>query len=454
MPSSAEIVLAPQSEAFSFVWTAESIERELSEELSFLVPGAQYMQRFRRGWDGRISLFNRTTKLVYAGLIPRILRWAHTRGYAVENRVTMPTTSWSSMDTEQLIASYPVALDIRDYQKAAITHGLHHPRCVLLSPTASGKSLVLYYLVRERMRHGPVLLIVPTITLVRQMVEDWRGYGWTDVDASVHQIIGGVTKHTTKPVVVSTWQSIFRQPEDWFSRYTTLLGDEAHTFKAESLRSIMEKLPHCTYRIGVTGTLDDAKSHKLMVEGVFGEPFRVARTVDLQQQGHLTPIRIQGHVLQYGDADKETLREHKRLYAEEIDFLVQHPERMTWLVNFVEQLTGNVLVLYQFVEKHGIPLYRAVCERIGGRRPVYFVSGGVSADARETIRALLEHSEHIVLTFGTTVIRCVPSEPVPLTSGETKMAEEITCDDDVDDGWILNRSSKEMPTLISPRPNS
>ena len=58
------------------------------------------------------------------------------------------------------------------------------------------------------MSHGPVLLIVPTISLVSQMVQDWKDYGWTDVDRSVHKITGGVSKETHKPVVVSTWQSL------------------------------------------------------------------------------------------------------------------------------------------------------------------------------------------------------------------------------------------------------
>lgn len=449
MSTSSDITLAPHSHAYCFVWTSESIERELSDELSFMVPGSQYMQKFRRGWDGRVRLFNRTTKMVYAGLASRIMRWAEKQGYTVSSKLPLHVTNWSEFDTQRLLDAYPVSFEVRDYQRAAVTHALHQQRCVVLSPTASGKSLVLYYLVRARMQEGPVLLIVPTITLVHQMVEDWRGYGWTDVDTVVHQITGGVKKDTEKPVVVSTWQSIFRQPEAWFSRYQTLLGDEAHTFKAESLRSIMEKLPQCAYRIGVTGTLDDAKSNKLMVEGVFGPPHRVAKTADLQTQGHLVPIRIQGHFLQYTEHDRWMLREHKRRYVEEIDYLVQHPERMRWLVDFVQQLPGNVLMLYQFVEKHGIPLYHAVSRAVAGRRPVYFVSGNVDADTRETIRALLEHPEHVVLTFGDKYVRCVPTEDVPLVDGSTKPAHAVTIDDDVDDAWILNRIVEEMPNHVS-----
>lgn len=449
MSATPDIVLAPHTHAYCYVWASESIERELSEELSFLVPGSQYMSKFRKGWDGKVRLLNRTTKMVYAGLASRIERWARKQNYTIENRLPPAVSAWDGFDTERLLQTYPTALEVRDYQRDAITYGLHHSRAVLLSPTASGKSLVLYYLVRARMMDGPVLLVVPTITLVKQMVEDWRGYGWTDVDTFVHQITGGVKKETQKPVVVSTWQSIFRQPEEWFSRYRTLLGDEAHTFKAESLRSIMEKLPHCAHRIGVTGTLDDAKSNKLMVEGVFGAPHRVARTADLQERGHLTPIRIQGHFLQYPSHDRWLLREQHRTYAEEMTYLAQHPARMDWLVQFASQLRGNVLILFHLVEKHGVPLYRAMRERLGTSRPIYFISGEVAAESREQIRALLEHPEHIILTFDDQQIRCIPTELIPLMDGRTVPASEITPNDDVENGWILNRISKEMLKPVS-----
>lgn len=438
----ADIILAPHTYAYLYVWTDEAIERELSEEFSFIVPGAQYMSIYRkRNWDGRIKLYNRVTKTIYAGLATKILRWAETRGYSVENRLPSPASAWTEMDTESLFRQHPVALEIRSYQREAITHGLHQQRCVLISPTASGKSLILYYLVRARMAHGPVLLIVPTISLVSQMVQDWKDYGWSDAERSVHQIRGGISKQTDKSVVVSTWQSIFKQPEEWFARYATVLGDECHLYKAESLRGIMEKVPDCAVRIGVTGTLDDAKSNKLMVEGVFGPSYQVARTADLQSQGHLTPITVQAHFLQYGKHDKWMIKEHKRTYHEELEYLVQHAGRMQWLVKFVSQLTGNVLILYQFVEKHGVPLYETLCQTLGTTRPIYFVSGDVDADSRERVRALLERSEHLVLDFGTLQVRCLPEEAVPLVDGTTKLAKDISVDDDVQDQWCRTNSS-------------
>ena len=39
-----------------------------------------------------------------------------------------------------------------------------------------------------------------------------------------------------------------------------------HLFKAVSLTKILTKLENCKYRIGLTGTLDDSKTHKLVLE--------------------------------------------------------------------------------------------------------------------------------------------------------------------------------------------
>ena len=450
-----DIVIAPHSEAFVHVWTSPGIERELSEAFSYEVPGAKYMRGpQRKYWNGKVSLYHRTTKLIYAGLLRHVVQWAESKGYSVKSKVTTSRTAWTDLDTAALCAEYPTSFELRDYQREAITHALAEQRCVLLSPTASGKSAIVYYLVRERMKSGPVLIIVPNISLVRQLVEDFRQYGWTDVDDHVHQITGGVSKRTGKPVVCSTWQSIFKQPDEWFTRFHSVIGDEAHLHKADSLKGILERMPWTPFRVGVTGTLDDIKSHALVVQGVFGPVHRVAKTKDLQVQGHLTPIRVQSHMLEYGPYDRWTIREHYRTYQEEMDYIVQHPGRMAWITDFVQQLRGNVLVLFQYVEKHGVPLYQSVCQAVAGQRPVYFVSGDVDGDTREQIRALVESAEHIVLSFGEKEIRCVPDELVPLSSGESVPANEITIDMDVDDRWLLNRSKELFQISASVTPTT
>lgn len=402
MVSDVDIVIAPSDHAHCFIWTSSGIESELSDEFSFKVPGIEYMQKFRKQrWDGRVRLYNKVSKQIYVGLVPKIIKWAKKRGYTYDNRIRSYKTTWTEFDTKALLNEYPVPFDVRDYQELGITHALSRQRCVILSPTASGKSLVLYYIVRARAKIGPVLLIVPNVSLVSQMVSDWEGYGWTTVGDDVHKITAGKSKDTDCEVVCSTWQSIYKLDPEWFARYKSVIIDECHLAKAESLRGIMERMPHCVFRMGVTGTLDDAKANSLMVEGVCGPPFRVASTSDLQTQGHLTPILVQAHFLQYNEQDRHTLREVYRSYQEEMDFIVQHKGRMKWLVKFLGLLPGNVLVLANLVEKHCVPLYETL-HTTYPQRPIHYVTGEVNGEDREDIRALIETQDNsiTVASFG------------------------------------------------------
>lgn len=400
----ADIDIEPYDDTFCSVLTDSAIEREISDYLSFVIPGSEFMRRGRRRhWDGRIRLYNRTTKLTYVGLVRRIVRWAEKHEYSVQVHPGLNSeTDWNYHDTDRLFKTYPPPMQPRPYQRDGITMALRHQRLLLISPTGSGKSLIIYYILRAN-PHVKCLLVVPTISLVTQMVNDFREYGWDDVDDHVHQIYSGQEKTTDKPITVSTWQSIYKLDADWFAAYRVVVGDECHHWKADSFKAIMEKLPNCPVKIGLTGTLDNGKANRLVVEGVFGPPFKVAKTADLQTMGHLTPIKVQAHVLRYGDYDAWRVREHYRKYQEELDYIVQHPERMQFTVDMVTKLKGNVLVLFNFIEKHGVPLHTAIKTAVGNTRPVHYVSGQTDKDTRENIRQLLEQSSDAILvaSYGT-----------------------------------------------------
>ena len=141
-----------------------------------------------------------------------------------------------------------------------------------MSPTASGKSLITYLLVRFNLlrlkeSNKKILIIVPTTSLVEQLFKDFKDYGWSP-ERNVHRIYQGHAKETNKSIVISTWQSIYNQPKKWFQQFGMIIGDEAHLFKAVSLTKIMTKLVKCPYRVGMTGTLDGSKTHKLVLEGL------------------------------------------------------------------------------------------------------------------------------------------------------------------------------------------
>ena len=275
----------------------------------------------------------------------------------------------------------------------------------MLSPTASGKSLIIYLMVRFNLirlkeeENNKILIVVPTTSLVEQLYKDFKDYGY-DSNRNVHRIYEGHSKITTKRVVISTWQSIYNLSKNYFSDYGMIIGDEAHLFKAVSLTKIMTKLTNCKYKIGCTGTLDDSKTHKLVLEGLFGAVNKVTTTTELQDQEHLAKLKIFCLVLQYSKAQRDFLK--NKTYQEEMDFLVRNEKRNKYIKNLVTNLQGNTLCLFQYVEKHGKLLFNLIKEKVGDR-PIFYIHGGVEADERERVRAITEKSDNaiIVASYGT-----------------------------------------------------
>ena len=254
------------------------IGAELREFFSFFVPGYKFMPAYRnRLWDGKIRLYNQITGEISAGLFPQILSFAESREYKIdieESDYGSPNEG-NKIDPEfmmKFIKALKLPFEIRDYQFDAVCTGIQRKNAILLSPTGSGKSLIIYVLMRYLLSsfENDVLVIVPTTSLVEQMYNDFKSYGY-DVEHNCHRIYSGKDKNTSKRVIISTWQSIYRFQPDWFSRFGTVFGDECHGFKSKSLTTIMNKCIEAEYRFGTTGTLDGALTHELVLQGLLGK---------------------------------------------------------------------------------------------------------------------------------------------------------------------------------------
>jgi len=379
-----------------------SLAKELDSYFTFKVPGYQFTPEYRSGfWNGEIHLFNTSTRLLYTGLMDYVEKFAQERDYQVEYLYDNNKFEMSLHEAKEYIDTLGLKLEPRDYQIEAFAHAVRNHRTLLLSPTASGKSLIIYLLIRwYRLMKSKILLIVPTTSLVHQMFTDFESYGF-DSKKYCHIIHSGKDKDTDKPVVITTWQSVYKMPENWFSRYNVVVGDEAHLFKAKSLTNILSKMTQCKYRFGFTGTLDGTQTHKLVLEGLFGPVRRVTTTKELIDQKHLSEFKIKCLVLRYPE-DKCKLVAKKK-YKEEIDFLVASDKRNKFIKNLSLSLKGNTLLLFQYIEKHGNILYRMIQDEVESGRKVYFVHGGVEAEDRENIRMLveMENNSLIIASYGT-----------------------------------------------------
>jgi len=375
-----------------------SIAMELSEHFTFMVPGAKHMPAFKnKVWDGKIRLFNSRNHRIYRGLIPHIHEFAKQRGYTVEELSDFSATNFSVVEANEFTSSLTLPFEPKYYQIDTFIHAIRNRRALFVSPTASGKSLMIYLILRF-LTGFKSLVIVPTVGLVHQMEDDFRVYGLED--GVVHKIFSGEEKNTNKPITITTWQSIYKKDPEWFKQFNVVIGDEAHHFKATSLTTIMTNLVDADYRFGFTGTLDGTETNQLVLEGLFGPKKDVTTTATLIEQNHLSQFKIKAIVLKHPE-DVRVLAKNFD-YRQEIEYIVQNIKRNRFIRNLALSLQGNTLILYQFVEKQGKCLYQIIDEKAEGRK-VFFIHGKVDSSDREDVRHIVnnENDSIIVASYGT-----------------------------------------------------
>ena len=400
------LIIDKKNEVYLKIEADADIRRELGQHFTFEVPGYKFMPQYRnRVWDGKIRLFSYATGQIYAGLYPYIIQWCKDNDVQVVDGTKMGDTKVDEKKLDELIKALKLPFEVRDYQREAFKYSVQKDRCLLVSPTASGKSLIVYLMLIFNLlrlkdtKQDKILIIVPTTSLVEQLFKDFKDYGYNS-ERNVHRIYQGHDKETNKRVIISTWQSIYNLPKKWFDKFGMIIGDEAHLFKAMSLTKLMTKLEKCKYRVGLTGTLDGTKTHKLVLEGLFGSVNKVVSTSELMESGKLADLKIMCLVLQHDQTARSFMKD--KTYQEEMDYLVSNEKRNKYIRNLASSLNGNTLCLFQYVEKHGKKLLEMIQEKATDKN-VFYVHGGVETDEREKIREITEKSDNaiIVASYGT-----------------------------------------------------
>ena len=391
------IEVSKKDEVYVKIACEASVAQELCDFFTFTVPGHTFMPAYRmKIWDGKIRLFNIHNRLLYGGLLEYVFIFAEKRNYEVK-----PDGNWwkprKIEKNEEFLNNLKLPFEPRDYQLDGFHHALSYKKTLLVSPTASGKSLIIYLIVRAL--NVKTLIIVPTTSLVSQLYSDFQEYGWNSAKYC-HQVYAGQDKVSDKLVIISTWQSIYKLGKKTFEPYKLVIGDEAHGFKSKSLTTLMTKCVNAEYRIGTTGTLDGTQTHKLVLEGLFGKVYKVTTTKKLMDRKELSSLNVEVILLKYPDVVCEQFKQIK--YADEIEFLVGHEKRNKYIRNLVLSLKGNTLLLFRLVKKHGRILYDMIEEKTDESRKTFFVFGGTETEVREQIRAIAETERDaiIVASYG------------------------------------------------------
>ena len=398
------LIISKKNEVYLKIHAEPHIYYELSDQFTFDIPNAKFSPAYKKKyWDGKIRLFNTQKGEIYVGLLDRIIQFCKDHTYTYEftdsEYYGLPFEV-NEMISLEGVKDYINAISKykpRDYQIEGVYDALRHNRKLLISPTASGKSLMIYSIVRYYVgRKKNILIVVPTTSLVEQMYKDFEDYGW-NVSSFCHKVYAGKERETDSQVIITTWQSIYKLPRKYFERFSVVIGDEAHQFKSKSLISIMTKLDGAKYRFGFTGTLDGSETHKWVLEGLFGPSYKIIKTDELMKKGHLAKLDINVLLLKHPPNKFEN-------FEEEVQYIIGHDRRNKFIKNLALDLKGNTLILFARVEKHGEPLYNLINNsNIIENRNVFFIHGGVDTEDREKVREITEQESDaiIVASYGT-----------------------------------------------------
>jgi len=402
-----DIIISKKNEVFIKLECEPHILYELAPYFTFSVESAKFMPQHRRGrgWDGEIRLLSTATGEIYAGLLDRIIAKIKIHGYSYEFRGNkyygLPFEINDEISEEGVkgYMSYICNFTPYDYQINAVYECLKYNRKTVISATSSGKSYMIYALVRYYATKGlKILVVFPTTSLIHQMFKDWSEYGWNP-ENHCHMIYYGQEKDTNSPITLSTWQSIHKLDKSFFEDYDCVIVDECHGCKSKSLIEIMKKSHNAKYRFGFTGTLSnggkDSQTHEWVISGLFGPPYKAVGTKELIEKGRASQLDIHCLVLKHNPQKFDK-------YEDEIQFLINNQKRNNFIKNLTLDLKGNTLVLFSRVETHGLPLYEIINSDSDDKRKVFFVHGGVNVQEREQVREITERENNaiIVASYG------------------------------------------------------
>lgn len=389
------------------------IEQELCEHFCFYVHGYRFMPQFKaKIWDGKARLYDIHRKTLPNGLLEYLRLFAKNNDYPlVEQKDLRP--EYENVSIEELldfiddlnIHARGVPIELRDYQIDAIYQAINREKILTLSPTSSGKSVIIYVVIRWQLAHNRrTILMVPTTSLVSQMLHDFKDYAcgtdW-DADEYCHTLYSGQIKSWHKPVLITTWQSVHSMTKnktkdiaDFYKSWNCYIGDEAHRFASNSLQQISNRMVNARWRIGTTGTIQDDKVSKLSLEGSFGPVYRVVTTKQLMENKQVVDLRIKCITLEHPLDIRKLFKSVD--YQKEMDYITTNEKRNEFIAKLAKATNGNTLVLFQYVGKHGKPLYELI-KSICKDRPVFYISGETNVGTREDIRTGVENYKNAII---------------------------------------------------------
>lgn len=306
------------------------------------------------------------------------------------------------------IADQPLKFPPRWYQAKGVFLALKYRMSKGQFATSAGKSFIQYlvsrYMVQNRISEGKkILMIVPSVMLVKQMAEDVADYATDDL-VTVDQIFGGSKRNKDANLVVSTIDSLANRELEFFEQFEAIIVDEAHKLTTKTYQQVINWIPYKQVKLiyAVSGTFHEPGTNEYMIQQQYAGPTLIdIGAKQLMDEGSVTPLKIKVLNLRYNYETSKAYYhfddidvQDKRNQAEML-FLRSLKSRFKKIAGTAKKIEGNQLMLFKSVS-HCEQFYKYLKEHCP-EKEVYMIHGGVKANDREFIRKRSEEVDNAII---------------------------------------------------------
>ena len=215
-----------------------------------------------------------------------------------------------------IVDSWGLKFEPRPYQYEAAYKILQWKKSLSQLATRAGKTLISYIIFRYAMEYlgvKKILMIVPSIDLVKQAYDDFKEYAEF---FNTECVWGGGKLVETSNLTVGTFQSLikFIDRKDkkfnpaFFNSYDCVFVDEVHRATAAQMKNIISQpfMKNVILAFGMTGTLPKEKTiEHYCLHSLLGAKIQQITPRELMDEGYISDIDITQVRLNYTNIEKQ-----------------------------------------------------------------------------------------------------------------------------------------------------
>ncbi len=269
---------------------------------------------------------------------------------------------------KEIVDSWGLAFQPRPYQYEAAYKIIQWNKSVSQLATRAGKTLISYMIFRYCMEYlgvKKILMIVPSIDLVKQAYNDFNEYAEFFNTECVWS--GGKLVESAN-LTVGTFQSLIKfldrkgkkYDPHFFDNYDCVFVDEVHRATAAQIKNIISQpfMNSVKIAFGMTGTLPKEKTiEHYSLHALLGAKIQEITPRELMDEGYISDIEINQYRLNYKDIDKQkklfikcaeyalstfALAPNKNNPKKKDKIKLEHPE---FLIQFVKDMPFGILMV-------------------------------------------------------------------------------------------------------------